>query len=130
MTLHVTVLQVVYGAVYLDWKLQNNHEKRSISRTKQFYRNLLVGVLEELAKNTQVRIICHNIINLKTSQETDRQTDRQSTVTLVRVRRALTRVDTSACTYAMRIHSLVSYSHVSIVKCTQVGSGRQGISFS
>ena len=33
----------------MDWKLQHNHEKRSISRTKQFYRNLLVGNLEKLA---------------------------------------------------------------------------------
>ena len=61
----------------MDWKLLNNHEKHSISRTKQFYRNLLVGNLEKLAKNTQVSIICH--INVKRSQETgNRQTDRQT----------------------------------------------------
>ena len=59
----------------MDWKLQNNREKLSISRTKQFYRNLLVGNLEKLAKNRQVgRLV------------TNRQTDRQSTVTLVRMR--------------------------------------------
>ena len=39
------------------WKLQNNHEKCSISRTKQFYRNLLVENLEKLAKNKQVGLI-------------------------------------------------------------------------
>ena len=44
----------VYGAVHLDWNLQNNREKRSISRKKQFYRILLVGNLEKLAKNRQV----------------------------------------------------------------------------
>ena len=48
--------------------------------------------LEKLAKNTQVSVICH--INVKRSQETgnrqtDRQTDKQSTVTLVCMRRAL-----------------------------------------
>ena len=76
----------------MDWKLRNNREKRSISRKKQFYRILLVGILEKLAKNRQVGIICH--VNVKRNQETgnkqtDRQTDRQSTVTLVRMRRAL-----------------------------------------
>ena len=46
----------------MDWKLQNNHEKRSISRTKQFYRNLLVGNLEKLAKNhTQMWRVYINI---------------------------------------------------------------------
>ena len=79
----------------MDWKVQNSHEQRSISRTKQFYRNLLVGNLGKLAKKRQVGIFCH--INVKRNQETgkqtDRQTDRQSTVTLVRTdaRRALTR---------------------------------------
>ena len=77
----------------MDWKLQNNHEKRCISRTKQFYRNLLVGNLEKLAKNRQVCLICH--INVKRNQETgnrqtnrqtDKQTNKQSTVTLVRMR--------------------------------------------
>ena len=69
----------------MDWKLQNNREKRSISRTKQFYRNLLVGNLEKLAKNGQVGLICH--INVKRNQETgNRQTDKLSTVTLVRMR--------------------------------------------
>ena len=77
----------------MDWKLQNNREKRSISRKKQFYRILLVGNLENLAKNRQVCLSCH--INVKRNQETgnrqtDKQTDRQSTVTLVRMRRALT----------------------------------------
>ena len=76
----------------MDRKLQNNHEKRYISRNKQFYRNLIVGNLEKLAKNTQVCLICH--INVKRSQETgnrqtDRQTNKQSTVILVRMRRAL-----------------------------------------
>ena len=61
----------------MDWKLQNNHEKRCISRTKQFYRNLLVGNLEKLAKNRQVCLICH--INVKRNQETgNRQTDKQT----------------------------------------------------
>lgn len=27
-----------YGAIHVYWKLQNNHEKRSISPKKQFYR--------------------------------------------------------------------------------------------
>ena len=72
----------------MDWKLQNNREKLSISRTKQFYRNLLIGNLEKLAKNRHVGLICH--VNVKRNQETgnkqtDRQTDRQSTVTLVRM---------------------------------------------
>ena len=72
----------------MDWKLQNNREKRSTSRKKQFYRILLVGNLENLAKNRQVCLSCH--INVKRNQETgNRQTDRQSTVTLVRMRRAL-----------------------------------------
>ena len=75
-----TWLQIVYWAVHLDWKLQNNHEKCSISQKKQFYRILLLGNLEELAKNRQVGIICH--INLKRNQEsgnrqqTNRQTDK------------------------------------------------------
>ena len=65
----------------MDWKLQNNRGKRSISRKKQFYRNLLVGNLEKLAKNRQVRLICHE--NVKRNQETgnkqiDRQTDKQT----------------------------------------------------
>ena len=61
----------------MDWKLQNNREKLSISRTKQFYRNLLVGNLEKLAKNRQVRLICH--INVKTNKETgNRQTNKQT----------------------------------------------------
>ena len=69
--------------VHLNWNLQNNREKRSISRKKQFYRILLVGNLEKLAKNRQVGLICH--INVKRNQETgnrqtDKQTDRQSTV--------------------------------------------------
>ena len=80
---------IVYRTVHLDWKLQNNREKRSISRTKEFYRNPLVGNLENLAKITQVGIFCH--INLKRIQEvgnkqTNKQTDKQSTVTLVRMR--------------------------------------------
>ena len=61
----------------MDWNLQNNREKRPISRKKQFYRILLVGNLEKLAKNRQVGIICH--INVKRNQETgNRQTDRQT----------------------------------------------------
>ena len=65
----------------MDWKLQNNREKRSISRKKQFYRILLVGNLENLAKNRQVCLSCH--INVKRNQETgnrqtNRQTDRQT----------------------------------------------------
>ena len=28
--------QIVYRAVYVDWKLQNNREKRSISGTRAF----------------------------------------------------------------------------------------------
>ena len=49
---------------------------------------MLVGNLDKLAKNRQVGIICH--INVKRNQEAgNRQTDRQSTVTLVRMRRAL-----------------------------------------
>ena len=76
----------------MDRKLQNNREKRSISRKKQFYRILLVGNLEKLAKNRHVCLSCY--INVKRNQETgnrqtDKQTDRQSTVTLVRMRRAL-----------------------------------------
>ena len=52
-------------------------EKRSISRMKEFYRNPLVGNLENLAKNMQVGILCH--INLKKSQEIgNRQTDKQT----------------------------------------------------
>ena len=27
----------------MDWKLQNNHEKRRKNRTKQFYRNLILN---------------------------------------------------------------------------------------
>ena len=61
----------------MDWKLQNNHEKRRKNRTKQFYRNLLVGNLEKLAKNRQVCLICH--INVKRNQETgNRQTNKQT----------------------------------------------------
>ena len=61
----------------MDRNLQNNREKRSISRKKQFYRILLVGNLEKLAKNRQVGIICH--INVKRNQETgNRQTDKQT----------------------------------------------------
>ena len=61
----------------MDWKLQNNREKRSISRKKQFYRILLVGNLEKLAKNRQVCLNCH--INVKRNQETgNRQTDKQT----------------------------------------------------
>ena len=60
----------------MDWKLQNNREKRRKKRTKPFYRNLLVGNLEKLAKNRHVGLICH--INVKRNQETgNRQTDRQ-----------------------------------------------------
>ena len=51
----------------MDWKLQNNHEKRRKKQTKQFYRNLLVGNLEKLAKNRQVCLICH--INVNRNQE-------------------------------------------------------------
>ena len=81
-------VRVVYRTVHLDWKLQNNREKRSISRTKPFHRILIIGNLENLAKNRQVGIICH--INVKRKQETgNRQTDKLSTVTLVRMRRAL-----------------------------------------
>ena len=59
------------------WKLQNNHEKRRKKRTKQFYRNLIVGNLEKLAKNRQVCLICH--INVNRNQETgNRQTDKQT----------------------------------------------------
>ena len=76
---------IVYRTVHLDWKLQNNHEKRSISRTKEFYRNPLVGNLENLAKSMQVGIFCH--MNLKRSQEIgNKQTNKQSTITLVRMR--------------------------------------------
>ena len=83
----VTATSIVYGAIHLDWKLQNNCEKRSISRKKQFYRILLVENLEKLAKNRQVGIICR--INVKRNQETgNKQTDKQSTVTLVCMRRA------------------------------------------
>ena len=61
----------------MDWKLQNNDEKRRKNRTKQFYRNLLVGNLEKLAKNRQVCVICH--INVKRNQETgNRQTNKQT----------------------------------------------------
>ena len=65
----------------MDWKLQNNCEKRSISRKKQFYQILLVGNLENLAKNKQVCLSCH--INVKRNQETGnrqtgKQTDRQT----------------------------------------------------
>ena len=53
--------------------------------TKEFYRNSLVGNLENLAKIMQVGIFCH--INLKRSQEIgNKQTNRQSTVTHVRMR--------------------------------------------
>ena len=65
----------------MDWKLQNNHEKRRKNRMKQLYRNLLVGNLEKLAKNRKVCLICH--INVKRNQETG---NRQSTVTLVHMR--------------------------------------------
>ena len=51
---------------------------------KEFYRNLLVGNLENLAKIMQVGIFCH--INLKRSQIGNKQTNRQSTVTHVRMR--------------------------------------------
>ena len=61
----------------MDWKLQNNHEKRRKKRTKPFCRNLLVGNLEKLVKNRQVCLICH--INVKINQETgNRQTDKQT----------------------------------------------------
>ena len=78
--LHVTVIatkvQVIYGTVHLDWKLQNNREKCSMSRKKLFHRILIVGNLENLAKNRQVGIICR--INVKRKQETgNKQTDRQ-----------------------------------------------------
>ena len=43
--------QVVYRAVHLYRKLQNDREKSSISRKKQFYQILIVGNLENLAKN-------------------------------------------------------------------------------
>ena len=70
---HSTWPQVVYGTVHMDWKLQNNHEKCRKNRMKQFYRNLIVGNLEKLAKNRQVCLICH--INVNRSQETgNRQT--------------------------------------------------------
>ena len=46
--------QVVYGAVYVDWKLQNIHEKRSFSSTKAFYRNLQIENKEKQAKNKLV----------------------------------------------------------------------------
>ena len=55
----------------MDWKLQNSHEQRSISQTKPFYRNLLVG---KLAKNRQVGLICH--INVKRNQETGNEPER------------------------------------------------------
>ena len=59
----------------MDWKLQNSHEKRSISQTKPFSRNLLVGNLGKLAKNTQVSLICH--MNVKRNQEAgNKQTDK------------------------------------------------------
>ena len=70
--------QVVYGTVYLDWKLQNNREKQFISRKKQFYRSLLVENLEKLAKNRQVGIICNNnFINVKETRRlvTNKQTN-------------------------------------------------------
>ena len=78
----IATSSIVYRTVHLDWKLQNNREKRSISRTKEFYRNPLVGNLGNLAKVMQVGIFCH--INLKRSQEignarrlvTNRQTDK------------------------------------------------------
>ena len=61
----------------MDWKLQNNHEKCCITRTKQFNRNLLVGNLEKLAKNRQVCRICH--VNVKRNQETgNKQTDKHT----------------------------------------------------
>ena len=78
MSLHVTVTATssIRNRSY-DWKLQNNHEKRRKERTKQFYRNLLVGNLEKLGKNRQVCLICH--INVKRSQETgNRQTNKQT----------------------------------------------------
>ena len=63
----------------MDWKLQNNREKRSISRKKQFYRILLVGNLENLAKNRQVCLLVSCHINVKRNQETgNRQTDKQT----------------------------------------------------
>ena len=47
----------------------------SISRTKELSRNPLVGSLEKLVKNTQVSLICHDIV--KRNQETgNRQTDK------------------------------------------------------
>ena len=75
----------------MDWKLQDNHEKRRKNRTKEFYRNLLVGNLEKLAKNRQVCLICH--INVKRNQETgNRQTNKQTKYCNPRAhaRRALT----------------------------------------
>ena len=33
----------------MDWKLQNNHERRSIFRKKQFYRILLVVNIAKLS---------------------------------------------------------------------------------
>ena len=61
----------------MDWKLQNSHEQRSISQTKPFSRNLLVGNLGKLAKNRQVGLICH--ISAKRNQETgNKQTDKQT----------------------------------------------------
>ena len=70
----------------MDWKLQNNREKRSISRKKQFYRIMLVGNLENLAKNRQVCLICH--INVKRNQETGNR-NRQTDQVILRMRRAL-----------------------------------------
>ena len=64
----------MYGTVHLDWKVQNNREKRSISQKKPFHRILIVGNLENQAKNRQVGIICH--INVKRKQETgNKQTE-------------------------------------------------------
>ena len=75
----------------MDWKLHNNHEKRRKNRTKLFYRNLIV---DYLAKNRQVCLICH--INVNTNQETgNRQTNKQISTVITpsaHARRALTSV--------------------------------------
>ena len=60
--LHVTAKpQVVYRAVYMDWKLLNDCEKLSFSETRTSYQNLPVTNQEKGVKNTLVGPSCRNV---------------------------------------------------------------------
>ena len=100
----------------MDWKLQNNREKRSISRKKRI---LLVGNLKNLAKNRQVCLSCH--INVKRNQETgNSQTDKQSTVTLVRMRRALIMTLGSNMAGVRFLSTVIKPSCSTLIQCVRI----------